>query len=95
MKKISADVLTDVQIAILRAVKPGHVLHDQPMLRKLSELGAVKLHEHTGQTVTNALGIPVIASYIRSAETFEIEGVGVFRQEHIDGCFNPYLIRAE
>lgn len=95
MKKVSDKLFTNIQIVKLKGIKPGGIVHDQGLLQEFAKQGLVKLHEHTGKVVISAFDIPVIASYIESAETFEIEGIGTFREKYVDGCFNPYLIRAE
>ena len=95
MRKIPADVFTDVQIAILKMVSPGKIVHDHDLLRKFAGLGVVKLHRNTGNVVWTAVGTKVKASYIESAETFEVEGVGIFCEKYFDSYFHPYLIRTE
>ena len=37
----------------------------------------------------------VRAFYIDDAETFEVEGAGIFRRKYFSGCFFPYLIKAQ
>jgi hypothetical protein len=95
MKKIIPRQLTESQFTALYYCAPGESVKDVSTLRKLSKLGVVKLHEHTGEIVKHVWGMPVRASYIDDADTFEVEGVGVFRRKFFSGCFCPYLIKAE
>ena len=95
MKKIPAKKLTECQLAVLRGYAPGETVKDIRALRKLALLGVVKLHDHTGEIVRHVWGMLVRAYYIDEAETFEVEGVGVFRQKYFSGCFFPYLIKAQ
>ncbi len=95
MKKIPARKLTECQFATLYYCAPGAAVIDIRTLRKLALLGLVKLHDHTGEVVKNICGMPVRAFYIDEAETFEVEGAGIFRQKYFSGCFCPYLIKAE
>ena len=92
--KISEKVFTERQLRFLQALKVGSKVRDIRVLRKLSKLGIVTLHEHTGHTVGHVLGGVCRAFYIIDAKQFEIEGIGMFRTKYYDGCFNPYLIRA-
>ncbi len=95
MTTIPAKQLTSRQLAVLQRFGPGETVNDIRTLRKLSRLGVVKLHDHTGEIVRHVIGMLVLAFYIDDADTFEVEGVGVFRQKYCDGCFYPYLIKAE
>ncbi len=95
MTTIPAKKLTSRQLSVLQRFGPGDTVNDIRTLRKLSRLGVVKLHEHTGEIVRHVWGMLVKAFYIHDADTFEVEGVGVFRQKYCDGCFFPYLIKAE
>ncbi len=94
MTTIPAKQLTLRQLAVLQKFGPGDMVNDIRTLRKLSRLGVVKLHEHTGEIVRHVIGMLVRAFYIDDADTFEVEGVGVFRQKYYDGCFFPYLVKA-
>lgn len=95
MKIIPANAFTKRQLSTPRAVKLGDILHDYRTLRKLSIIGLVRLHEHTKQVVRHVWEFNIKVSYIDSAESFKVDGVGVFHQQYFHGCFNPYLIRAE
>jgi hypothetical protein len=95
MKTILAHKLTDRQLTVLRECEQGDTIKDIRTLRKLALLGVVTLHEHTGEIVRHVWGMLVRAFYIDDADTFEIEGVGVFRHQYFSGCFFPYLIKAE
>ncbi len=94
MTTIPAKKLTSRQLAVLQRFGPGETVNDIRTLRKLALLGVVKLHDHTGEIVRHVIGMLVRAFYIDDADTFEVEGVGVFRQKYCDGCFFPYLIKA-
>ncbi len=95
MKKIPANKLTECQLSVLRGYAPGESVKDIRTLRKLAILGVVKLHDHTGEMVRHVWGMTVRAFYIDDAETFEVEGAGVFRRKYFSGCFFPYLIKAQ
>jgi hypothetical protein len=95
MKKIHARKLTDCQLAVLRSCAPGDTVKDIRTLRKLALLGVVTLHEHTGEVVKHVWGMLVRAFYIDDADTFEVEGVGVFRAKYFSGCVFPLLIKSE
>lgn len=91
---LQAGKFTPRQLAVLRSVQPGDIVRDVRVLRKLSLLGVVTLHEHTGEIVKHVWGMPVRAAYIDEAETFGVEGVGTFHRKYFDGCFCPFLIKA-
>lgn len=92
MKYIPKKKFTARQIQSLEAIKPGHIVKYLSVLRKLSKLGLVTLHDHTGRWVRHFWGGQVRAYYIVDAEPFEIEGIGVFHTKFVSGCFNPFLI---
>lgn len=94
-KTIRPGQLTQRQLSVLGSIKPGDIVRDIRLLRKLSILGVLKLHEHTGQIVRHCWGMLVRAWYIDETETFEIEGVGIFRQSYISGSIFPYLTKAK
>jgi hypothetical protein len=95
MTTIPAKKLTSRQLAVLQKFGPGDTVNDIRTLRKLSLLGVVKLHDHTGEVVRHVWGMLVRACYVDEADTFEVEGVGVVRQKYFSGCFYLYLIKAE
>jgi hypothetical protein len=95
MKIIPANKLTECQLAVLHNCASGEAVEDIRTLRKLALLGVVKLHEHTGEVVRHVWGMLVRAFYIDDADTFEVEGVGIFCQKYFSGCFFPYLIKVE
>lgn len=95
MKKIRANQLTECQHSALSLTKPGEIVKNISTLRKLSILGVVQLHEHTGEVVKYVWGMLIKAFYVDDAETFEVEGAGVFRAKYFSGCFCPYLIKSE
>ncbi len=94
MKKITAKQLTPGQLKRLEESVPGRPFRHLGILKKLAKLGVVRLHEDTGMKVW-AWGSQATAFYIDEADTFEVEGAGIFRQKYFPGCFAPYLIRAE
>ncbi len=95
MKKITAKQLTPGQLKRLKESVPGIPFRHLGILNELARLGAVKLHEDTGCKVWNAFGSQFTAFYIDEAETFEVEGAGIFCERYLPGCFFPFLIKAE
>lgn len=95
MKKLKRNQFTSGQYAALYYTLPGHPVRDINVFRKLSKLGVLKLHDHTGEIVRHVWGMLVRAWYIDEAESFEVESVGIFHQRYISGSFFPYLVRAE
>lgn len=91
---ISANKFTPHQLSILRTAQPGDIIKDLRVLKKLSLLRVLALHEHTGTIVKHVWGMLVRASYIDDAKTFQIDGVGVFHSKYFDGCFQPFLVKA-
>lgn len=95
MKSLSQRLFTKRQLHVLHDIGPGHIVNDIRLLRKLSKLGVIKLAWETGIVVHHPIGFKIRAYYVDDAETFEIEGVGIFHRKFFDGCFNPFLVRAE
>ena len=95
MEHLNVGVLTERQLQVLKSTAPGSVVRDIRTLRKLSKMGMLTLHEQTGLLVRGFWGGYVRAWYIETAMTFSVEGAGIFREKYFDGCFCPFLIRAE
>lgn len=95
MEHINPDTLTDRQLRILKSTEPGSIVRDIRTLRKLSKMGVLTLHEQTGLLVRSFWGGYIRAWYINAATVFSVENVGVFREKYFDGCFCPFLVRAE
>lgn len=94
MKKFTEKTFTRRQLHVLQTTKPGDPVRDIRLMRKLSKLGVAELHEQTG-TIVRFWNNLIRAWYINKAEMFEVEGIGIFRAAFFDGCFCPFLIRAE
>lgn len=95
MKIFSQEIFTDRQLRVLQKIHPGYPVNDIRLLRKLSKLGVVKLAPETGIVVHHPIGFKIRAFYVDDAEMFEIEGYGIYHLQFFDGCFNPFLVRAE
>lgn len=95
MKQLATKAFTTRQLDILRSIHPGDAVHDLRTLKKLACMGVVTLHDHTGHIVRHVWGMLVRAWYIEKADSFEIPGIGIFRQCFRSGTFFPYLIKAE
>lgn len=95
MKSLPQRLFTKRQLQVLHAIRPGHIIKNIRLLRKLSKMGVVKLAPETGIVVHHPIGFKIRAYYVDDAETFEIEGVGILHRKFFDGCFNPFLVRAE
>jgi hypothetical protein len=93
--KIEQGKFTQCQLDALKSTKPGGIVKDIRTLRKLSKLGVVTLHEHTGEVVKHVWGMLIRAFYIDDAETFEVESVGIFHAKYFSGCLFPFLIKSE
>jgi len=94
-KQVKPWKLTDCQLSVLKATNPGEPIKDIRTLKKLSLLGVVKLHEHTGIIVRHVWGMLVRAWYIDEAEPFSIPGIGKFREKYFNGSIFPYLVKVE
>lgn len=95
MKSLPQRLFTKRQLQVLHNIVPGQMVKDIRLLRKLSKLAVVKLAPETGIVVHHPIGFKLRAYYVDDAEMFEIEGVGILHRKFFDGCFNPFLVRAE
>jgi hypothetical protein len=70
------------------------VVSNISLIKKYAKLGYVTLHHQTGTKITGLYSNEKFTCcYIDSAKSFSDEGFD-YKEKYFDGCFCPYLIRA-
>ncbi len=95
-KTIKADsiTLTDREKKYLKSLKITEAVADLRVLKKMQQMGHLKLHKQTGMTVYYN-GRAIKSWYVDDTiGQFELDNM-IFRGKYFSGCFFPYFVRVK